>query len=411
MPPMLIIATRWGWQSTGHALKGEEASSETAHGNLHGTPNYSGNRCTPPPLSRLIFNLLALKCTILITVSVKAGAPGSGYHQSSLTARLAGSSACAPRLLRKYALMARIASSECSRVVKLSTHGHAHANILMHGTATSRACAALDHFRRLCIVVRVVALLLLSSRPPFFWPGKSERSWNWTFRTAMAAQKPLLSPSNKEARLRFTMGHALWTADIWGRLVFADESSTFSTRQDQLVRRPCGARRANYPVYVQRVASSGRTSVNVWGAISKHGLDPLHRIVGRLTSTRYCDEVDTVLVPFVQSGLFSGVNFLFQRDLAPIQTARIAKDHLRQYGIEELPWVPKGVDHNIIESVRSRMKAAMVRIPIYSITEDHLWDAVQAEWECLKGDTSFVSSLYDSLLSRMVAVNGARTRY
>ncbi|KAG0441650.1 hypothetical protein HPB47_015899 [Ixodes persulcatus] len=108
-----------------------------------------------------------------------------------------------------------------------------------------------------------------------------------------------------------------------------------------------------------RVASSGRTSVNVWGAISKHGLGPLHRIVGRLTSTSYCDVVDTVLIPFVRSGLFPDGNFLFQQDLAPIHTARTVKDHLRQCGIKELPWVPKGADLNIIENVWGRMKAAM----------------------------------------------------
>ena len=69
---------------------------------------------------------------------------------------------------------------------------------------------------------------------------------------------------------------------------------------------------------------------------------------------------------------------------------------------------------NIIQNVWGRMKAAMVRTPIYSATEDQLWDAVLAEWERLKGDASFVSSLYDSLPSRMAAVvelNGAITRY
>lgn len=42
------------------------------------------------------------------------------------------------------------------------------------------------------------------------------------------------------------------------------------------------------------------------------------------------------------------------------------------------------------------------------------WVAVLTEWECLRADTSFVSSLYDSLPSRMAAVidvNGELTRY
>ncbi|KAG0426086.1 hypothetical protein HPB47_026796, partial [Ixodes persulcatus] len=208
--------------------------------------------------------------------------------------------------------------------------------------------------------------------------------------SAMAAQKPLLSPSNKNARLRFAMGHASWTADDWG--VFSDES-TFSTRQDERVRvwRPHGA--PNDPPYVQRVASSGRTSVNVWGAISKHGLGPLHRVVGRLTSTSYCDVVDTVLIPFVRSGLFPNGNFLFQQDLAPIHTARTVKDHLRQCGIEELPWVPKGADLSIIENVWGRMKAAMVRTPIYSTTEDQLPPCLHVRLKGLQSGRKYFFSL------------------
>lgn len=168
--------------------------------------------------------------------------------------------------------------------------------------------------------------------------------------------------------------------------------------------------------YVQRVANSGRTCVNVWGAVSKHGLGPLQRIAGRLTSAtaNYCNIMDAVLLPFVHSGLFPDHNFLFPQDLAPVHTARVAKNHLQQCGIEELAWVPKGADMNIIENVWGRTKVAMVRTPIYSATEDQLLAAVLAEWESLKADTIFVSSLYESLPSRMAAViqlNGEMTRY
>lgn len=54
-------------------------------------------------------------------------------------------------------------------------------------------------------------------------------------RSAIAAQKPLLSAANKEARLRFAISHQSWTVEDWGRVVFSDES-TFSTKQDQRVR-------------------------------------------------------------------------------------------------------------------------------------------------------------------------------
>lgn len=54
-------------------------------------------------------------------------------------------------------------------------------------------------------------------------------------RNSVAARKPLVTASNKKARLQFAEAHASWTADDWGRVIFSDES-TFTTRQDQRMR-------------------------------------------------------------------------------------------------------------------------------------------------------------------------------
>lgn len=167
------------------------------------------------------------------------------------------------------------------------------------------------------------------------------------------------------------------------------------------------------PTYVQHVASSGRKGVNVWGAISRHGLGPLHRVQGALTAAKYCNILDTVVVPYTSS-VFPNGDFLFQQDLAPVHTARSVRAHLQQTGIEQLAWVPKGADLNIIENVWGRMKVALNRTPMPSATEDELWAAVLAEWQRLASDTSLVTALYDSLPSRMsavVEVNGDMTHY
>lgn len=108
------------------------------------------------------------------------------------------------------------------------------------------------------------------------------------------------------------------------------------------------------------------------GAISKHGLAPLRRIAEKLTSTRYCDVVDTMLISYLRSGLFPDRDVIFQQDLAPIHTPRIVMDRLYQCGIQELPWVPKGAVINIVETVRGRMKDAMIRKPIDLETADQL---------------------------------------
>ncbi|KAH7973167.1 hypothetical protein HPB52_022173 [Rhipicephalus sanguineus] len=63
-----------------------------------------------------------------------------------------------------------------------------------------------------------------------------------------------------------------------GKLDFFSDESTFTTRwdQNQRVWRPVNARYD--PLDVQEVASSGRTAVNVWGAVSRDRLGVLHRI-------------------------------------------------------------------------------------------------------------------------------------
>ncbi|KAH7936964.1 hypothetical protein HPB49_006668 [Dermacentor silvarum] len=83
----------------------------------------------------------------------------------------------------------------------------------------------------------------------------------------VVAQKPRVSEANKTVSLNFATEHASWTTDDWKTVFFADES-TFTTHwaEKQRVWRPVNTRYD--ALYVQEVVSSGRTAVNVWGAMS-----------------------------------------------------------------------------------------------------------------------------------------------
>lgn len=56
------------------------------------------------------------------------------------------------------------------------------------------------------------------------------------------------------------------------------------------------------PPWTQTVLSSGRCTVNVWGAISKDGLGPLVRIEGRFQARSYCAILEKDFIPYVLDG-------------------------------------------------------------------------------------------------------------
>ncbi|XP_075526996.1 uncharacterized protein LOC142559256 [Dermacentor variabilis] len=129
----------------------------------------------------------------------------------------------------------------------------------------------------------------------------------------------------------------------------------------------------NYePANVQGVAGSGRTCVNVWGAVSSHGVGPLHLIDGAFTPKPYCSEIlDNVLLPYAHAA-FSDANFVSKHDLAPVRTGKIVEEHLETRRVHLLSWLAKGTVMNICETVWGRMEASMVRQRIYSVTVDEL---------------------------------------
>ncbi|KAH6941760.1 hypothetical protein HPB50_023566 [Hyalomma asiaticum] len=133
------------------------------------------------------------------------------------------------------------------------------------------------------------------------------------------------------------------------------------TRCDQKQRLWHPVKACHDPLYVQEVALSGRTAVNVWGAVSRDGLGVLHRTESPLTSAKYCDIFDYIMIPYALDGPFPDGDFLFQQDASPAHTAKVVEELLNMRGVWCLRWVPKGTELNIIEAVWGRMKGQAVQ--------------------------------------------------
>ncbi|KAH7981670.1 hypothetical protein HPB52_000675 [Rhipicephalus sanguineus] len=143
-------------------------------------------------------------------------------------------------------------------------------------------------------------------------------------RSRIAAQKPHLSRRNKTSRMGFAVNHAAWTVNDWKDVIFSDET-TVPTVWDQKRRvwRPDCTRYEQ--CYLQEVATSGRTTVNISGAMSRDGLGALHRIGGNLTAEKYANIVEYVLIPYALDGSFPDVDYYYQHDLSPVHTAKRVK--------------------------------------------------------------------------------------
>ncbi|KAG0414638.1 hypothetical protein HPB47_008198 [Ixodes persulcatus] len=153
-----------------------------------------------------------------------------------------------------------------------------------------------------------------------------ERLHEAGLRSGVPARKPMVSANSRHKRLLFAQEHSSWTVADWKNVVFTDESA-FTTRWDKRQRIWRADRTRFNPVNFQRVASSGRCSVSVWGALSKDGLGHLVRLDGRFNAARYMDVAETVLLPYVMDGPFSDGYFYLQQDRSPIHMARNRDAH------------------------------------------------------------------------------------
>ncbi|KAH6922320.1 hypothetical protein HPB50_013138 [Hyalomma asiaticum] len=204
-------------------------------------------------------------------------------------------------------------------------------------------------------------------------------------RSRIAAQKPLLTCAKKTARLKFAVDHRSWRVDDWKYVIFYDES-TLSSRWDQQKRVWRMENTCFSPQNIKDVAASGRTSVNVWAAISRDGLSPLVRISGKFTSAAYCTLLEHEMIPYVLNGPHPDGCYVFLQGLSPVHTAKEVARILDERGVMRLEWCAMGADMNIVEHVWVRMKANLSRLSLDLVTADELWEAMQEEWKRIQAD-------------------------
>ncbi|KAH6920626.1 hypothetical protein HPB50_028386 [Hyalomma asiaticum] len=79
--------------------------------------------------------------------------------------------------------------------------------------------------------------------------------------------------------------------------------------------------------FLQRVSKSGRSTVSVWGMITKDGLGPLVRIDGKFTANKYSKILTTVAHRELAKVHLPGAGPVFQHDRSPVHTSKLKPYH------------------------------------------------------------------------------------
>ncbi|KAL1472382.1 hypothetical protein MTO96_039369 [Rhipicephalus appendiculatus] len=80
--------------------------------------------------------------------------------------------------------------------------------------------------------------------------------------------------------------------------------------------------------YIQELASSGPTAINIWAVMSRDGLGAQHLIDENLIAEKYADIVEYVLIPYALDGPCPYAEYYCQHDLSPVHTAKQMKQLL-----------------------------------------------------------------------------------
>jgi transposase len=226
------------------------------------------------------------------------------------------------------------------------------------------------------------------------------------------ASVPFISKRNIGIRKKWAEEHENWSQENWNAVAFSDESIFHVFGSDGL--EWCWRRPGEQldPRFTKKKLKHGGGKVVVWGMITRFGVGRIVRIEGMLVKELYVEILqDDVLGSFRDLGL-NYRHFYFQQDNDPKHTAKLVKAWFEKHHVDLLPWPPNSPDINIMENVWDYLAHRIrARRPLPK-SEMDLWIALQEEW--YKIDLDYISHLYDSLPSRIAAVElakGGNTRY
>lgn len=226
------------------------------------------------------------------------------------------------------------------------------------------------------------------------------------FKWEKCAKKPALKNHHKKKRLEFAEKYIAF-GDQWKNVIFSDEKKFNLDGPD-------GFKFYWHDLRKQKDVSMSRNfgggTVMVWAAFSFYGRTPLCWISTKMTSEKYVELLEEVLIDFGEQQPTD--EWIFQQDNAAIHKGSLVTTWFTEKNIKVLDWPALSPDLNPIENLWGILARAVYGGRKQYTTVSELKSSIKKAWTDIEQSKleNLVLSMKDRLIE-VISKNGSSTKY